>query len=176
MGILLRATHRKTLGAREQAAEKAWWEDRCSSNKGSPQPSVAPLSQHFPVRQQWNHIWRVYWWPIPMGHTMTSLKHFLNLKHSWYTITEVHPSPIFSQRHNSTEWCRSCSIIAVTEDFVQGTLYIFVLLFAISPAAKNTDLLSVQSLPTPTPSPCSNIPSQARALPTRGHQWVKILR
>lgn len=96
--ILLRATRRKTLGAREQDAEKAWWEDRYSSNKGSPQPSVAPLSQHFPVRQQWNHIWRVYWWPLHMGHTMTSLKHFLNLKHSWYTVTEVHPSPIFSSK------------------------------------------------------------------------------
>lgn len=98
--ILLRATCRKTLGAREQDAEKTWWEDRYSSNKGSPQPSVAPLSQHFPVRQQWNHIWRVYWWPLHMGHTMTSLKHFLNLKHSWYTITEVHPSPIFSRRQH----------------------------------------------------------------------------
>ena len=52
------------------------------------------------------------------------------------------------------------------EDFVQGTLYVFILLFAVSPAAKNTDLLSVQSLPTPASSSCSNIPAQAKRTQT----------
>lgn len=111
-------------------------------------------------------IWDILWHPWSISWTLNTLDIQL-LKFILH---------LFFLEDNTTDWCQSCSIIAVTEDFVQGTLYIFVLLFAVSPAAKNTDLLSVQSLPTPIPSPCSNIPLQATALPTRGHQWVKILR